>query len=344
MEDGHGPRIQFKTPTFRPEDAAADIEANAPSSPGKKYPALPVPSGPSHLRQRNPQLREPSPQRSTLGQDIYLGSYAHTGATTTPRGSIARITPAPSPRTSTSHVQLEHLLPYAADSDLDTYGVDEHRDGFFDAAFHRPLRRRRGDPESMRQASATLPASFQPKNSPLSLRRFVPQQWREAGGVVRQISTSRAGVTLCKTFLGCISRMWFVWSPRRGRGWGGIATSRWFLRLSIMRGGLSGRRWMGRWGRWSGRRQGWGGGRWRCMCLRRRRGRGVGTGGCWLRFWCCSRPRSAGCGVCFCGSIRLCFVRGLRFATFVSPTLLRWWGGGRCLSMGSLGFWARRSV
>ena len=85
------------------------------------------------------------------------------------------------------------------DSDLETYGVEELRDGFFDASFHQPPHT--SHDELMEQAVRTLPEDFQ-KSHPLSLRWFLPQQLREVRAFLRQVTTSRAGIKLMKTFLG----------------------------------------------------------------------------------------------------------------------------------------------
>lgn len=53
----------------------------------------------------------------------------------------------------------------------------------------------------MRKASLTLPPSFK-KHHPLSFRYFVPQQLREARTFFRQMTTSRAGIRLLKSFIG----------------------------------------------------------------------------------------------------------------------------------------------
>ena len=137
--------------------------------------------------------------RPSYSLDIYLGSYAQTAS----HGSIAARprsrTPPATPRESASHVQLEHLLPHV-DVDLDTYGVEELRDGFFDAAFYRPLRRHRSS--LMRRASKTLPQSFE-KSRPLSVREFIPQQLCEVKGFL-EILRTRAGIKLLKSFLGVL--------------------------------------------------------------------------------------------------------------------------------------------
>lgn len=96
-------------------------------------------------------------------------------------------------------MQLEHL-PEAVDEYLDGYGLEESRDGFFDASFNKPLQRDHVD--LMRKAAETLPDAFRKKNHPLSLRRFLPQQLREAKSFFQRVSTSRAGIRLLKTFLG----------------------------------------------------------------------------------------------------------------------------------------------
>ncbi|KAI1481062.1 hypothetical protein F4774DRAFT_68035 [Daldinia eschscholtzii] len=88
-------------------------------------------------------------------------------------------------------VQDEH---YANNS----YGVTELRDGFFDAIFLPP---EEVDPQAlMKQAELTLPYAFR-KRDPLSVRNFLPKQWHEVKGVVRRVTTTRAGIRLLKSFL-----------------------------------------------------------------------------------------------------------------------------------------------
>lgn len=198
-----GLKIHVRIPTFQPENK--DVEAAEGSNPPKDGEGKASSRRHSVLRKRNPKslpfADEPSPHRLAAAHDIIRGSFGHTS--TTPRGSLSsrelRVSPVSSPRASTSHVQLEHLLQ-AVDADLDGYGLEESRDGFFDASFHRPLKRNRED--LMRRAAETLPDAFRKKNHPLSLRRFLPQQLREAKAFFQRISTSRAGIRLLKTFLG----------------------------------------------------------------------------------------------------------------------------------------------
>lgn len=83
--------------------------------------------------------------------------------------------------------------------DLDTYGLTEFRDGFFDAAF---TKLKVLDPEELaKRAERTLPRSLQ-KRHPLSLTGFLPKQWRGAKDVAVRVFTTRGGIKLMKTFLG----------------------------------------------------------------------------------------------------------------------------------------------
>ncbi|KAH8666333.1 hypothetical protein BX600DRAFT_397143 [Xylariales sp. PMI_506] len=82
---------------------------------------------------------------------------------------------------------------------LNPYGVAELRDGFFDAVFYPP--EEVDHEELMRQAELTLPVAFR-KQDPLSLTNFIPKQWHEIRGVVRRVTTTRAGIKLLKSFLG----------------------------------------------------------------------------------------------------------------------------------------------
>ena len=189
------PQVQFKTPTLKPEDKDIKAITDGEATPSVSY---------SLLRKRNLKslnLAEEGPQKSTAAHHVISGSFAH--ASTTPRGSLdfsaPRSSPVPSSRLSNSHLQPESLLQ-TADLDLDRYGLEESRDGFFDASFQRPLKR---DHENlMREAAESLPDDFQKNNHPLSLRRFIPQQMREAKAFFKEITSSRAGIRLLKSFLG----------------------------------------------------------------------------------------------------------------------------------------------
>jgi len=97
-----------------------------------------------------------------------------------------------------SHLHLDHLLQ-DLDPDLESYGVEEFRDGFFDAGFFKPPK---DNPDEMRKmAMYSLPAAFRKRN-PLSISAFFPKQWHEIKGGVRRVTTTRAGIKLAKSFLG----------------------------------------------------------------------------------------------------------------------------------------------
>ena len=189
MAEEELPRIQFKTPTFRPRnDIEASGEANSISNATQK----PSTRRLSLLRQRRSKNGQPSSsQESVALQNVYLGSYSRTS---TPTASIT----APSPRASSFHLQLAPLLQ-AVDPDLETYGLEESRDGFFDASFYRPLHRDHN--ALIEKALETLPSSLH-KNHPLSLGNFLPQPLRETKSFFRRVTTSRAGIKLLKSFLG----------------------------------------------------------------------------------------------------------------------------------------------
>lgn len=146
-------------------------------------------------------VREKDGLPVSASSSIYMGSYKHSphqsrislsGPAKTPEGSVA-----PSPRASMNQIHIGHLLQNI-NLELETYGVEEHRDGFFDGLFLKP-------PESdqedlMRMAEYTLPAAFK-KRHPLSPSHFLPQQWHEIKGAIHNIASTRAGIQLTRSFL-----------------------------------------------------------------------------------------------------------------------------------------------
>lgn len=96
-----------------------------------------------------------------------------------------------------NHDHLESLLQ-DLNLDLETYGVEELRDGFFDGSFFKPPKVDRED--LMKDAEYTLPAAFKKRN-PLSPKAFLPGQWRAIKNVTRDVTTTRAGIKLTKSFL-----------------------------------------------------------------------------------------------------------------------------------------------
>ncbi|CZT43096.1 probable BRE4 Protein involved in endocytosis [Rhynchosporium secalis] len=173
----------------RPE-SLGNHHSESGSSPGKhgnyekheKHIRLPVPSG---------DMRSPA-------SSIYMGSYTPRRTSRSRGSDRSPASSAPvTPRTSMSHSHLTSLLQ-DLDLDLETYGVEETRDGFFDASFFKPPKFNHEN--LMRDAEYTLPAAFQ-KANPLSPEAFFPSQWQDIKDVVKAVTTTRAGIKLTKSFL-----------------------------------------------------------------------------------------------------------------------------------------------
>ncbi|CAD6446655.1 4e649bb4-d863-4f17-9e8d-6e258a16a71e [Sclerotinia trifoliorum] len=200
------PHIIFTTPTFTPRFGRRDsITADDGSRIHQRLQRH------IHLKSNNDRhirVQEPEgSQAKSPAASIYMGSY-------TPRRSrsLAGSRPGsikspptsspPSPRSSFSfsHTHISQLSDLLQDFnlDLETYGVEELRDGFFDAAFFKPQKTSRE--ELMKDAEFTLPAAFMKKH-PLSLKHFFPRQWRGIKGISKQLVTTRAGIKLIKSFL-----------------------------------------------------------------------------------------------------------------------------------------------
>ncbi|KAF5002826.1 hypothetical protein FGRMN_80 [Fusarium graminum] len=81
---------------------------------------------------------------------------------------------------------------------METYGVVENRDDFFDALFLKP------DPlkpeDIVERSKATLPREFE-KSHPLSAKHFLPRQLHEIKSVACKVATTRAGIKLSRSFL-----------------------------------------------------------------------------------------------------------------------------------------------
>lgn len=105
-----------------------------------------------------------------------------------------------SPRASVSTLQLQHLLEKLEMDQYNTYGVEELRDGFFDASFYRPIKQ---DTRLRGESKPLLPpeeSTFK-RPSPLSPREFWRSQVSDTRDSFRIVFTTPKGISLAKSFL-----------------------------------------------------------------------------------------------------------------------------------------------
>ncbi|KAL6873005.1 hypothetical protein J3F83DRAFT_713461 [Trichoderma novae-zelandiae] len=154
-----------------------------------QYPALPPthPQSNEHVENEPQPLSRPaSPRLRFLAQNPPL----RTTTASAPQSEYGS-------RRSSFIAPIDEILPHDH-VDADTFGVVEERDGFFDASFLKstPL-----IPEGFVERSrASLPAAFD-KDSPLAARRFIPRQIQAVKSVVRNVTTTRAGIRLFRSFI-----------------------------------------------------------------------------------------------------------------------------------------------
>jgi hypothetical protein len=196
--DDEAPKVLLTSPSFETRTQASAPPEDASRIHRRRLQRQSHSDGPNT---RHVRLEAPFGAQSAASS-IYMGSYGHRRSRS--RVSIAGSTKSPgtslpgTPRASMSHSHLEGLLQ-DLNLDLETYGVEELRDGFFDASFFKPPSTDHDD--LMRDAECTLPAAFQKKH-PLSPSNFLPKQWHGIKSVCRSITTTRAGIKLTKSFLG----------------------------------------------------------------------------------------------------------------------------------------------
>jgi len=186
-------RVQWRSPIY--------IEGASVEDPSPRLRRAPYPGDTSVKHVRIP---EPSPRRRSSGSIRYLGSYRQSPHHS--RVSLDRSIGAknsvdsvpPSSRASISHGLLEHLLQ-DVDIDLDSYGLEELRDGFFDASFDRPLYA--GHVDLIEAVSTTLPRALRTAR-PKSLGHAILKQGQDQINFLRLILTTESGTRSAKSFLG----------------------------------------------------------------------------------------------------------------------------------------------
>ena len=172
--DDEAPRVLLTTPSLSPNPQASSAPPEDVARVHRRR--LQRQSHSNRPDAKHVRLEAPTGTRSSASS-IYMGSYGHGQSRS--RASVAGSLRSPAdsapgtPRTSMSHSHLESLLQ-DLNLDLETYGVEELRDGFFDASFFKPPKTDHED--LMRDAEYTLPAAFQKKH-PLSPSNFLPKQW-----------------------------------------------------------------------------------------------------------------------------------------------------------------------
>lgn len=205
-EKGEPPEVILTSSTFGPKSKPRKLfklnskdDGETRSTRSLNQHTVGGPSKEKHVRVQDAPVKDGPPVSAS--SSIYMGSYKHSprqsrtslsGLAKTPEGSVA-----PSPRASMSQIHLEHLLQNL-NIELETYGVEEYRDGFFDGLFLKPPQSDQED--LMRMAEHTLPAALR-KQHPLSPSHFLPKQWHEIKSAIHRITRTRAGIQLTRSFI-----------------------------------------------------------------------------------------------------------------------------------------------
>lgn len=189
------PPVLLTTPTLKPTSSASNSATQEDGNRllHRRRPSRSESRDARHIKLPAQSATDPRSSASS----IYMGSFGHTRRRS--KGSLktsGNSTPG-TPRASISHSHLESLLQ-GLEIDLETYGMQELRDGFFDSSFFKPPEVDHED--LMRDAEYALPLAFRKKH-PLSPRNFLPKQWHEIKEVLKAVLTTRAGIKLTKSFM-----------------------------------------------------------------------------------------------------------------------------------------------
>ena len=140
----------------------------------------------------------PNSSENPIQDRIYYGSYHRRkvkhrsgisipSTTSTPASSRR-----PSPRTSISQIHLQDLLR-DVETEQDSYGLEELRDGFFDGQFP-------GNIVSSRRGSEYASQDDDRKDSS-PFGQWILNPWRNFNSFIWNVTRTRAGVRLAKSFL-----------------------------------------------------------------------------------------------------------------------------------------------
>ncbi|KZF22317.1 hypothetical protein L228DRAFT_221161 [Xylona heveae TC161] len=126
---------------------------------------------------------------------VYMGSYRRSPyqSSVSLRGSSVP----GSARASINHDRIDELLPQE-DLDLETYGLEEYRDGLFDAMFFQPPPLDKV--KLLKDAEKTLPFPLS-KPRPWVPREIIPKHWHDMTHLAYRLTRTRAGVKLAKSFI-----------------------------------------------------------------------------------------------------------------------------------------------
>jgi hypothetical protein len=189
------PHLLFTHPSFGPRRQTSGLREHQDGS--RLHRRRQSRGGGRDANANHIRLQPPIGEPRSSASSIYMGSYNHSPRRSrVSQGTTGSSAPG-SPRTSLSHSHLESLLQ-DLDLDLETYGVEELRDGFFDGSFLKPSKVDHED--LMRDAEYALPLAFQKKH-PLSAKDFLPKQWHDVNAVIQTVTTTRSGIKLTKSFM-----------------------------------------------------------------------------------------------------------------------------------------------
>ena len=132
---------------------------------------------------------------ASLRDNVYRGSYQRSIRSLAGIRNFSNLS-----RQSVSQIHLESLLA-GADTKLDTFDIDELRDGFFDAMYVCSTKQ---DKEAMHaKAVESLPILYQ-KSRQQPVWGSIKEEWTSLILAVKEICATRSGIKLFKSCLGVL--------------------------------------------------------------------------------------------------------------------------------------------